>query len=142
MPSRVVPHCQPYILGWCITIGRAFWCGTSLSALPVSVVPHLRPCLLAWYLNIGHACWSIATATDILLVKCRWKKDGVWCYLYTGAFISDMSADRVTLSDLPACTVQFYQTCMLGAFIHIVCKVLLYQVKHLFCYKSIRHAYR
>ena len=70
-------------------------------------------------LTIGSACWSIATATDILLVKCRWKKDGGWCYLYSGAIISDMSADTVPLSDMPACTVQLYQTCMLGSFIQI-----------------------
>ena len=30
---------------------------------------------------------------------------------------SDMSADP--LSDIPACTVQLYQTCMLGSFIQI-----------------------
>ena len=70
-------------------------------------------------LTIGYACWFIATATDILLVKCTWKKGGVWCYLYSGAIISDMSADTVLLSDMPACTVQLYQTCMLGSFIQI-----------------------
>ena len=30
-----------------------------------------------------------------------------------------MSADQVPLSDMPACTVQLYQTCMLGSFIQI-----------------------
>ena len=30
-----------------------------------------------------------------------------------------MSADPVPLSDMPACTVQLYQTCMLGSFIQI-----------------------
>ena len=108
MSSGVVP-----------TIGHAFSCGASLSALPVVVVPHYRSCLLAWYLTIGHACWSIATVTEILLVECKWKKDGVWCYLYSGAIISDMSADTVPLSDMPACTVQLNQTCMLGSFIQI-----------------------
>ena len=43
----------------------------------------------------------------------------VWCYLYRGAIISDMSADPVLLSDMPACTAQFYQTGMLGTFIQI-----------------------
>ena len=119
MPSPVVPHYQQCILVWCLTIGHAFSCGASLSALPVGVVSHYRPCLLAWYLTIGHACWSIATAMDILLVECRWKKDGVRCYMYSGAIISDMSADTVPLSDMPACTVQLYQTCMLGSFIQI-----------------------
>ena len=30
----------------------------------------------------------------------------VWCYLYRGAIISDMSDDPVPLSDMPACTIQ------------------------------------
>ena len=102
MPSRMVPHYQPSILVWCLTIVHVFSCGASLSALPVGVVPHYRPCLLAWHLTVGLACWSIATETDILLAEFRWKKDGVWCYLYSGAIISDMSADWMQLSDIPA----------------------------------------
>ena len=85
---------------WCLTKGHALSCGASLSALPGGVVPHYRPCLLALYLTISHACWSIATATDILLVECRWKKDGVWCNLYSGAIISDKSANMVPFSDM------------------------------------------
>ena len=38
----------------------------------------------------------------------------VWCYLYRGAITSDMSADAVPLSRMPACTVQLYQTCMVS----------------------------
>ena len=122
MHSRVVPHYQPCILVRCLTIGHAFSCGASISALHVGVVPYYRPWLLAWYLTIGHACWSLATATDILLVECRWKKGGVWCYLYSSlssVIISDIYADTVPLSDMPACNVQLYQTCMLGLFIQI-----------------------
>ena len=119
MLSGEVSHYQPCILVSCLTIGHAFSCGASLSALPVAVVPHYRPCLLALYLTIGQACWSIATATYNLLVECRWNKYGVWCYLYSGAIILDMSADTVPLSDMPACTLQLYQTCMLGSFIQI-----------------------
>ena len=60
--------------------------------------------------------------------------------------MSGMPADPVPLSDLPVCTVQLYQTCILGLFFQIysntrVCKVLLYQARHLVCYKSMRHAY-
>ena len=33
--------------------------------------------------------------------------------------MSDISADQVTLSDMPVCTVQLYQICMLGSFIQI-----------------------
>ena len=43
----------------------------------------------------------------------------VWCYSYRGVITSDISADPVPLSDMPACTVQLYQTCMLGSFIQI-----------------------
>ena len=43
----------------------------------------------------------------------------VWCYSYRGAIIADMSADPVPLSDMPACSVQLYQPCMLGSFIEI-----------------------
>ena len=35
----------------------------------------------------------------------------VGCYLYRGAITSDMSADPVALSHMPACTVQLCQTC-------------------------------
>ena len=44
----------------------------------------------------------------------RWFQ--VWCYLYRGAITSDMSADPVPLSHMPACTVQLYQTSIV--FIH------------------------
>ena len=30
----------------------------------------------------------------------------VWCYLYRGAIISDVSDDPVPLSDMPACIMQ------------------------------------
>ena len=67
----------------------------------------------------------------------------VLCYLYKGVITSDMSADSVPLSHMPACTVQLYQTCMLGSFNQIrVFVVLLLQARHLVGYKSIRHTYR
>ena len=43
----------------------------------------------------------------------------VWCYLYRGAIISDMSDDPVPHSDRPASTMQLYQTSMLGSWIHL-----------------------
>ena len=118
MLSGVVPHYQPCLLVCCLTIDHALWCGASSSTMPVDVVPHYRPCLLTWYFTIGHAFWSIATAINILLVECIWKKGGYksgGCYLYRGAIISDMSDDLVPHSDMPACTMQLYQTCMLGS---------------------------
>ena len=55
-----------------------------------------------------------------ILVECRWKKDGyksgatlIWVPLH------QTSADPVSLSDMPACTVQLYQICMLGSFIQL-----------------------
>ena len=141
MPSGMVPHYHQCLLVWCLTICHAFWCGASLSATPVGVVSHYRPCQLVWYLTIGHSYWSFATAINILLVGCRWKKDGfksgATC-MYRGVIILYLSADPVPLSDMPICTVQLYRyiysdTC--------VCKVLLYQARHLVYYKSIIHAY-
>ena len=35
------------------------------------------------------------------------------------AIISDMAVDTVPLSDMPACTVQLNQICMLGSFIQM-----------------------
>ena len=61
------------------------------------------------------------TSTDILTSWVQ-REEGwlqVWCHSYRGAITSDMFADPVPLSDMPACTVQFYQTCMLGSFIQI-----------------------
>ena len=95
--------------------------------MPSGVVPHCRssglvhhymPCLFAWYLTIGHACWSVL------------QREEGWCYSYRGFITSDMFADPEPLSEMPACTVQLYQTCMLS-FIYSdthVCKVLLNQV--------------
>ena len=76
IPVGMVSHYQPCLLVCCLTIGHTFWRGASLSTMPNGVVPHYRPCLLAWYLTIGHAFWSIATAINILLFQCRWKKGG------------------------------------------------------------------
>ena len=61
------------------------------------------------------------TSTDILTSWVQ-REEGwlqVWCYSYRGTITSDMSAVLVPLSDMPACTVQLYQTCMLGSFIQI-----------------------
>ena len=38
-------------------------CDSYLYTVHIEVVSH-------------HVCWSIATATNIILVECRWKKDG------------------------------------------------------------------
>ena len=40
-----------------------------------------------------------------------------------------MSADLVQLSDMPACTVQLYQTCMLGSFIQIQVFVKCFSIR-------------
>ena len=70
------------------------------------VVPHYRPCLLAWYLTIGHAYWTVfPLQPTIWLVEYRGKRDG--------------NKSGATLTDMPVCTVQLYQTCMLGSFIQI-----------------------
>ena len=61
------------------------------------------------------------TSTDILASWVQ-REEGwlqIWCFSKGGAITSDMPADLVPLSDMPACTVQLYQTCMLGSFIQI-----------------------
>ena len=119
--------------------------------MPSGVVPHYQQCLLMWFLAIDHACHY----RPCLLANCHcdqhftsqmqmeegWLQ--VWCYSFRCDITSDMSADPVPLYDMHACTVQLYQTCMLGSFIDTrVCIVLLYQARHLVCHKSIRHVYR
>ena len=116
------------------------------STMPVGVVPHFRPYLLAWYLTIGHAFWSIATAINILLVECRWKKSGY----KSGATCTEVPLYQSCLmirchsQIMPACKMQLLSD-MHAGFMNSsthVCKVLLYQARYLVCYKSIRHAYR
>ena len=68
-----------------------------LYTLPVGVVPQYRPCLLV-------NCHCNRNFTSWVQMGKGWLH--VWCYMYTGAIISDMSADAVSLSDMPACTVQ------------------------------------
>ena len=144
MPAGVLPHYRSCLLVWCLFINHAYWCGTSSSTMPVCVVPHYRPCLLAWYLTICHAFWSIATAINILLVECRWKKGGY----KSGATCTEVPLYQtcliihpVPLSDMPSCTMHLSSDKYAGfmnSSTH-VCKVL-YQARYLVCYKSIRHA--
>ena len=54
-------------------------------------------------------------------------------FLLVDVITSDMFADLVPFSDMPACTVQLYQTCMPGSFIQIGVFVKASAV----CYKSI-----
>ena len=108
MPSGVMPHCQPCLLVWSLTIGHAVWRDASLSAMSAVVVPRYRPCLLMWWPTIDQACWSNATTTDIFTNRVQMEEGWlqVWCYLYRGDITSDMPADLVQLLDMPACTVQ------------------------------------
>ena len=132
IPTGVVLNYRSCLLVWYLTISHACWCGVSLWAMPSGVVPHCRSYLLVWCLTIGHVCWRgtslkalpagpFCTSTNILT---SWVQREVgWlqalCYSYRGAITSDMSADPVPLLDMPACTVQLYQTRMLGSFIQI-----------------------
>ena len=80
MPAGVLPHYRSCLLVWCLIINHAYWCVASLWVMPSGVVPHHQPCLLVWFLTVDHACWRgtslKATAINILLVECRWKKGG------------------------------------------------------------------
>ena len=67
------------------------------------MVSHYQPFLLVWCLTISRVCrYGVSLSA-----------------MPAGAGASDMSVDPVPLSDVPACTVQLYQTCMLGSFIQI-----------------------
>ena len=82
------------LLEWFLSC--AWWCGVSLKAIPAFwLVPHYQQCLLMNHMPviIGHACWSIVTATNILLAKCRWKKDSY----KSGATLTEVSLHQTCL---------------------------------------------
>ena len=51
-----------------------------------------------------------------------------------GAITSDMSVDPVPFSDMSACTVQLYQTCMLSSFIQIHVFVKCFSIRQVIWY--------
>ena len=130
MPSGVGTHYQPFLLVCCITRGHAFLCGAPLSAMHVSVVPHYRPCLLAWYLTICYACRSIGTATDILLVKRRWKKDG---------YESDATCTEVSLYQACQLIRCHFQICLLVQCNSVIHASSFIQIRMFVKCCSIRH---
>ena len=68
----------------------------------------------------------------------------VWCYSYRGVITSDMFADPVPISDMPACLYSATLSDMHAGLIYSgtrVCKVLLHQARIMVCYKSTRHVY-
>ena len=77
IPAGVLSHYQPCLLIYCLTIDHTCWCCASLSAELSGVVPLYRPCLLVWYPTISQlTAGSRPLRPTILLVKCRWKKNG------------------------------------------------------------------
>ena len=137
MPIGVLPHYRPCLLMWCLIISHACWCGSShiYWCMPVGVIPHYVPCLLV-------NCHCNQHFTSGVQTEEGWLQ--VWCYLYRGAIISDMSDNPKSFSDMPSCTMQLLSDIHAGfmnSSTH-VCKVLLYQARYLLCYKSIRHAAR
>ena len=86
--------------------------------MPVGVVPHYMPCLLV-------NCHSNQHFTSQVQMEEGWLQ--VWCYLYRGAIIIDMSDSPVPLSDMPSFTMQLLSDMHAGfmnSSVH-VCKVLL-----------------
>ena len=65
--------------------------------MSVGVVPHYVPYLLV-------NCHCNQHFTSRVQTEEGWLQ--VWCYLYRGAIISDMSDNPVPLSDMPSCTMQ------------------------------------
>ena len=76
--------------------------------MPVGVVPHYRPCLLV-NCHCNRYFTSRVQMKDgwSLVLPVQW-----WHYIRHVCW-------WVPLSNKPACTVQLYQTCMLGSFIQI-----------------------
>ena len=101
LPSGVVSHYQSCLLMLCLSIGHVCWCGVLLSALSSGVVTQYRACRLVWSLTIGDVCWC-----------------DVYYYSNRSAITSDISANPMLLSDMPACTVNSTYT-QLGSFIQI-----------------------
>ena len=60
-PVCMASHYQPCLLVWSLTIGHAFWCDASLSAMPSGVLSHHRPRLLAWSQIIKDDHWRGAS---------------------------------------------------------------------------------
>ena len=109
MPIGVLPHYRSCLLVWCLIINHVCWYASSLT-MPVGVVPHYMPCLLV-------NCQCNHHFTSRVQMEEGWLQ--VWCYQYKGCIISDLSDVTMPLSDLPACTMQLYQTCMLGSHKHL-----------------------
>ena len=114
-----------------IIIGDAFWCGASLSAMPLGVVPHYRTCLLVWCLTIGHAFWSSASLSFMpagvlsqyrpcLLLRCLIISHVFWCgdhympcLLVWCLIISTACWCGSSLSTMPVGVVPHYRPCLL-----------------------------
>ena len=124
-------HYRPCLLVWCLIISHAFWCGASLYAMPVGMVPHYRTCLnFHWNQHFTSRVqmeegWSLVISVQ----RCHYIRHVCW----HGATLRYVCLNSATLSDMRAGFIYSYTW---------VCKVLLYQVRHLVCYKPIRHAYR
>ena len=112
----MLPHNSACLLAWCLIINHAYWCIASLGAMPSGVEPQHKPCQLAWHLFIGNVFWSIATTINILLVEFRWKKGGY----KSGATCKEVPLYQTCLMvHCHSCTMQLYQTGMLGSWIHL-----------------------
>ena len=105
MPSGVMPHHQPCLLVWFLTIDHAFWCSASSSTMPVGVVPHYRPCLLVLYLIIHHAYWCDASLSAMPLLWCLTIDHAFWC--------------SASSSTMPVGVISHYRPCLLAWYLTI-----------------------
>ena len=81
----MVPHYRSCLLGWCLTISHACWCGASLKVMPSGMVPHCRTCLLVWCLTIDHACWCGTSLSAMsVCVLPQYRPCLLACYLNIG----------------------------------------------------------
>ena len=124
IPSGVVPHHQPCLLVWFLTIDHASWRGTSLYAMPSGQLPLQS----IFYLSSADGR-RVVISLVLPVQRCHYIRH-VW---WSGATLRYACLYNVTISDMHAG--------FMNSSTH-VCKVLLYQARYLVCYKSIRHAYR
>ena len=99
MPAGVVPH-QLCLLVWCFSIGHACWNGTSLKAMPAGPLP------LQQTITSQSSADGRRMVRSLMLSKqrCHYIRHVCW---------------SSALLDMPAFTVQLYQTCVLDSFIQM-----------------------
>ena len=115
--------CSNMPTGWVLLHdGCLLDCGHSVCLLSFNIA-----CLLALCFSICYTCWYGVSRSAVSADIVSYYQP---CLLvWWGAITSDMFADPVPISDMPACSVQLYQICMLGSFIQILVFVKCFSIR-------------